>query len=238
MSLIRERCDQVRDQVTIEQVFDVLGWDLPQRGRVRCIWPDHEDRTPAMQVYRDTNSVHCFACNKGGDVVEVIHLCGNPEGGPWDLDEALDWAEDTFGLQKLTPAKTLKTRLQKKLAKVHAPAPTTVGNRKSLAQLVHQAFLDVEKRANADQLMFAGNIKDYVWSELDDPDTDPEEWVTWARKMAYGIYAKTLYAIDFPLPVPPDIIDDLPSTCRRARAWEAHRDSEYPSPWHLQLLGL
>lgn len=234
MSLLKERCEQVRDQVTIEQLFDALGWDLPQRGRIRCIWPDHEDRTPAMQVYRESNSVHCFACNKGGDVVEVAWKAGNPEGGEWELTDALDWLEETFGLQRLTPAKTLQSRLHKKLAKVRGTAPAAP-DRGGVLTLVKEAFAKVEAKANGEQLVFASNLKDYVWSELDTPEVDLNAWATWARQIIYGSYAKTLYLIDFPLPPPPGLVDDRPETCRRAKLWELHRGTEYPSDWHLQL---
>jgi hypothetical protein len=35
-----------------------------------CIW--HNEKTGSMHYYKKTNKVHCFGCNQGGDVVDVI----------------------------------------------------------------------------------------------------------------------------------------------------------------------
>jgi len=40
----------------------------------RCPLPDHEDRIPSFVVYPETNSWFCFACVRGGDVVELYRL--------------------------------------------------------------------------------------------------------------------------------------------------------------------
>lgn len=239
MSLVAERCDRIRDEVTMEALFGALNWDLPQRGRIRCIWPDHEDRTPAMQVYLETNSVHCFACNKGGDVVEVAWRCGNPEGGAWSLEDALDWLEEEFGLARMSPAQSFKGKLRKKLARLHQPA-VVEGSRAQRTQksqldaVIQQAFNAVEAKASPDQVVAAGSMKDYIWEEGDAPGVDLMEWASWARRLIYGSYAKLLGMLHFP-PPPADVVDDRPETCRRARLWELHRGTEYSSDWHLQL---
>lgn len=198
-----------------------------------------------MQVYRETNSVHCFACNKGGDVVEVALRCANPDGGDWSLDEALDWLETTFGLPPMTPAQSLQGRLRKKLAKVRHPEvdPSSYESRRKQSQsrkqydaILQKAFAEVETKATPEQLVIAGSIKDYIWQEAEQPGVDLNEWAAWARSLIYGSYAKLLYLVDFATPPPEGVIDDRPDTCRRARLWELHRGSEYPSSWHLQLL--
>lgn len=237
MSMLAERCDRIREEVTLEALFDALGWDLPQRGRIRCIWPDHEDRSPSMQVYRDTNSVHCFACNRGGDVIEIAKDCANPEGGPWSLDDALDWLEETFGLKKLTPAATLQSRLRKKLqkARVSATVDAAQPSKSQVEAIVHSAFATAEQKASQDQLQAVGDMRDYIWSEGERPGVDRMEWATWARQMIYGSYAKLLTSFELP-PRPADIVDDRPETVRRAQLWELHRGTEFPSLWHIQLI--
>lgn len=244
MSLVADRCARAREAISIDALFDTLGWELPQRGRIRCIWPDHEDRTPAMQVYRDTNSVHCFACNKGGDVVEIALRCANPDGGDWSLDEALDWLEAAFSLPPLTPAQTLQGRLRKKLSKMRQPEPgPTAGSprrqaqvRKQYDDVVAKAFAEVEAKATAEQRVIAGPIKDYIWQEAEQPEVDLTVWAAWARSFIYGSYARLLYLVEFPTPPPGSVIDDRPEMCIRARLWELHRGNEYSSSWHLQLL--
>lgn len=39
-------------------------------GFSKCIF--HEDHTPSMKYYKKDNSVHCFSCNKSGDVIDVV----------------------------------------------------------------------------------------------------------------------------------------------------------------------
>lgn len=250
MSLLSARCEQARDQVTIEALLEAMGVDVPDRGRIRCLWPDHDDRSPSMQIYRDTNSVHCFSCNQGGDVVAVARRCANPDGTEWSLDEALDWLEDTFGLKRLTAAQTLQMRLRKQLSKRQDAVGGGVGsgqakslytnslpsrNRHEYEAVVRAAFSDAERNAGPDQLAAVVDVHNYVWSEADQPGVDLMEWATWARGIIYGSYAKLLSLMIFPSP-PPDIVDDRPEVCRQAQLWELHRGTEYPSKWHLQLL--
>lgn len=235
MSTLSDRCDRIRDEVTLEAMFEAMGWDMPQRGRIHCLWPEHDDKSPSMQVYPDTNSVHCFACNKGGDVVELARRCVEPNED-WSVEDALDWLERTFHLAKLTPAQTLRGRLRKALAPVRAKtarteqAPTFF----KAQAIVREAFLAVERRATRDQLAAMGPMKDYIWAEAEVPGVDLLEWATWARQIIFGSYAKMLSAFEFPEP-PPGLVDDRPETRRRARLWDTHRGVEYPSDWHIQL---
>lgn len=44
-----------------------------QSGFAPCCW--HQEKSPSMKYYKKTNSVHCFGCNKGGDVIDLVsHL--------------------------------------------------------------------------------------------------------------------------------------------------------------------
>jgi hypothetical protein len=249
MSLLAARCEQVREQVTIDALLEVMGVEAPSRGRIRCLWPDHEDRSPSMQIYRETNSVHCFACNQGGDVVELARRAGNPDGGEWSLEDALDWLEETFGLRKLTVAQTLQGRLRKQLSKRqnNAGVPSlTAGNvlsrntmtaaqRGAYDTIVRSAFCEAERNTTPDQRAAVMDIREYIWSEADRPGVDLMAWAAWARRMIFGSYAKLMGNMTFPDP-PSDVVDDRPETCRRAQLWELHRGAEYPSSWHLQLL--
>jgi hypothetical protein len=50
------------------------------RWTARCPLPDHEDNIPSFVVYPETESWYCFACLRGGDVVELARLA-------WGYDE-------------------------------------------------------------------------------------------------------------------------------------------------------
>lgn len=39
-------------------------------GFTHCIY--HNERTPSMKYYKKNNTVHCFSCQKGGDVIDVV----------------------------------------------------------------------------------------------------------------------------------------------------------------------
>ncbi len=35
-------------------------------------YPFHDDDTPSCKIYPETNTYHCFACGKTGDVIQFI----------------------------------------------------------------------------------------------------------------------------------------------------------------------
>jgi hypothetical protein len=39
-------------------------------GKAVCLW--HNDKNPSMHYYPKKNKVYCFACNQGGDAVDVV----------------------------------------------------------------------------------------------------------------------------------------------------------------------
>src|SRR5215217_3694363 len=47
----------------------------------RCPLPDHEDRSPSFVVYPEPRGWYCFACQEGGDVVELARHA-------WGIDRA------------------------------------------------------------------------------------------------------------------------------------------------------
>lgn len=40
-----------------------------RQNKTKCIW--HDDSTPSMTYYPETNTVHCFGCQKNGDAIDV-----------------------------------------------------------------------------------------------------------------------------------------------------------------------
>lgn len=41
-----------------------------RQGKANCIW--HEEHTPSMHYYPESNRVYCYGCNKWGDVIDVL----------------------------------------------------------------------------------------------------------------------------------------------------------------------
>ena len=66
---------EIKQQLTIGQVLDHYNLKANQNNMLCC--PFHNDKTPSLQIYPQTNTFCCFSsnCNAGtGDVIEFIRL--------------------------------------------------------------------------------------------------------------------------------------------------------------------
>lgn len=66
---------EIKKQLTITQVLDHYNLSADKNQMLRC--PFHDDKTPSLQIYPDTNTFCCFSsnCKAGtGDVIEFIRL--------------------------------------------------------------------------------------------------------------------------------------------------------------------
>jgi hypothetical protein len=71
-------------QLDIESARAVKIQDMHDFGKVRktgkriqVCCPLHEDKNPSFIIYTDSNSWHCFSCNRGGSVIDfIMHLQG------------------------------------------------------------------------------------------------------------------------------------------------------------------
>ncbi|MGJ5676866.1 MAG: CHC2 zinc finger domain-containing protein, partial [Nostochopsis sp.] len=63
---------EIKQQLTIGQVFDHYGLKADKNNMLCC--PFHNDKTPSMQVYPETNTVHCFSsnCKLHGKAIDQI----------------------------------------------------------------------------------------------------------------------------------------------------------------------
>ncbi|HEV7348717.1 CHC2 zinc finger domain-containing protein [Telluribacter sp.] len=58
--------EEVR-KVDLLRVVQDLGFDIHQHRKIFC--PFHEEKTPSLVLYPQTNTYYCFGCGKRGDVV-------------------------------------------------------------------------------------------------------------------------------------------------------------------------
>jgi DNA primase len=67
--------------MNIETIVESYGIELKQQGKLLIgFCPFHSDmHNPNLTVYPRTNSWFCYACNKGGDVLQFISLMENVE---------------------------------------------------------------------------------------------------------------------------------------------------------------
>jgi hypothetical protein len=63
------------DSIMIEDVVSMYTPVANPRRLVKC--PIHEDKTPSLKMYLDTNSFFCFGCRKGGSPVNLVMLVEN-----------------------------------------------------------------------------------------------------------------------------------------------------------------
>lgn len=68
--------EEIKTKVSFEDVLErFCGLTVDRNNKVCC--PLHHEKTASFTVYPETNSFHCFGCNKGGDQVKFVSLLKN-----------------------------------------------------------------------------------------------------------------------------------------------------------------
>ncbi|MCA2952252.1 CHC2 zinc finger domain-containing protein [Microcystis sp. M112S1] len=88
----------IKAQLTIGQVLGHYGLKANPSKMLCC--PFHNDKTPSMQVYQETNTVHCFSsnCKLHGKAIDVIDFILHQEG--ITKHEAINKAKELAGYQE------------------------------------------------------------------------------------------------------------------------------------------
>ncbi|WP_051316781.1 CHC2 zinc finger domain-containing protein [Aquimarina muelleri] len=70
---------EIKAQLSITDVLQYYGVELIKNKQ--CLCPFHDDKTPSMQVYTNTNTVYCFSgnCAKSGKSIDVIDFIMHKE---------------------------------------------------------------------------------------------------------------------------------------------------------------
>jgi DNA primase len=77
--VLRKAIEAIKNAVPIVQVATEYGdFKLLGNGRLmgHCVAPDHEDRTPSMTIFTDTQRFKCFGCGIAGDVLDLEEIGG------------------------------------------------------------------------------------------------------------------------------------------------------------------
>ncbi len=61
---------EIKQRLSIETVMQHYNIAITKNGQ--CLCPFHEDKTPSLKIYQDTNTYHCFGCGKSGDTIQFI----------------------------------------------------------------------------------------------------------------------------------------------------------------------
>jgi DNA primase len=82
---IRKAIAAIKNVVLIEEVAGEYGEFKQLSGNRllgRCVAINHEDRTPSMTVFTDTQRFKCFGCGLSGDVIDLEEIAGR-HGDTW-----------------------------------------------------------------------------------------------------------------------------------------------------------
>lgn len=60
----------IRDQVTMDQILALYGYEIKRGGYICC--PFHGEKTPSLKVFPGENGWHCFGCGRGGSVIDFV----------------------------------------------------------------------------------------------------------------------------------------------------------------------
>lgn len=71
---IRVRIAAIKARVSLEQEMDRRGIPLRSCGgnRLEGPCPFHEDSTPSLSIYLESQQFHCFGCGAHGDVIDFV----------------------------------------------------------------------------------------------------------------------------------------------------------------------
>ena len=62
---------------------------------VKC--PLHDENTPSMRMYEDTNTCHCFGCKGGGDIISLhINFTERISGNKPSFNDAVTFLDNYF----------------------------------------------------------------------------------------------------------------------------------------------
>ncbi len=97
---IKERIDKVKSSIDILAVADLIGIQTEWRhagNSIQYACPAHgdgTDRNPSGVLNLGKNRWHCFGCNSGGDMFDLLIAWGKTG----NLIESLEWLESHCGI--------------------------------------------------------------------------------------------------------------------------------------------
>src|SRR6185312_13938050 len=96
---------EIKSRLSIQEVLSHYGLK-PDKNKMLCC-PFHDDKTPSMQVYAETNTTFCFSsnCKLNGKAIDQIDFILHKEN--CSKHEAIVKAENLLGIT--APKESLPT---------------------------------------------------------------------------------------------------------------------------------
>ncbi len=91
--------------IPVDKVAAALGFQI-SRGAAKCRLPGHDDKNPSFSVRSQSNRFHCYACNRGGDTIELVRIMQGV-----DFVTACNWLSEQFGISAASPTRNRYTRV-------------------------------------------------------------------------------------------------------------------------------
>ena len=85
--------EELKSRLDIIQVAELHGLNVDKNGQADCL-NGHDEKTPSLKFYDDTQSYHCFGCNAHGDVISLVHQV---EG--WSFIQAVNSLATEVGMK-------------------------------------------------------------------------------------------------------------------------------------------
>lgn len=118
MAYDKTRLQEVKSKISVPMYFyNVI---IPQRSdyysdypvdfdaRPVCKCPLHDEDTPSMRFYEETNTFYCFGCRAGGDVIELHRkYTEKMNGARPSFENGIDFLYDFF-IKGNTTARAIK----------------------------------------------------------------------------------------------------------------------------------
>lgn len=149
---LHDAIGEVKRTVTARQVCEMYGLKVNDNGFALCPW--HDDTKPSMKVYDGQKGVFCFACSRGGSVIDLCMAIHNEP-----LRDAVNRLVRDFGIDvqvdgnagKRTPPPPDYRRLYEAELKAHAEdlkdlAALTEAIRGGHSEVIEQAVDEIEDR--------------------------------------------------------------------------------------------
>lgn len=83
--------DTIKQSIPILAAIERYGFESNRAGFICC--PFHNEDTPSLKIYSESDSWHCFGCGEGGDIVDFVRKLFN-----LSLSAALVRIRSDFGI--------------------------------------------------------------------------------------------------------------------------------------------